>query len=454
MLERLRQLMLGMNLQANSHADTMDLKRLVIGSAAALRQGKTLESMVQGMSDVAGAIEAEHQDWIDHRKIEAIVAEQADHDSRQPINRGFDACDLRIWLSLAKAAGLSAVPAREILSLSEAEHAAVCRPLHVPDTAATRKLQAAASALVSDLETLPEVDAIDPEAVLERLHNALDDVPEGWMVRSARCGGSDLKALAMVGIAEDTPPEVRFGPNLEIGPGWVRSGNRRRILAEDRRIVQSAAQGPGGVAFLARPWQAAARYCEVDDPHRADTPLAGKGRWPAEWRAIVENGKVIAVSSYYGWSDTANPHSARQALLVRERAQRLADLVSSLNLWPRYLDLELARTGKLARSDSSLATVLDERFGRRSVCCTLDFIETAEGPMFLEAGPGVTPFGGGHPCAFAGVMIPELGTVSRLSGVAFRTMDHVLMADPSTWRDGDRTDCILTWEEVMALAEV
>src|SRR3546814_2677143 len=72
--------------------------------------------------------------------------------------------------------------------------------------------------------------------------------------------------------------------------------------------------------------------------------------------------------------------------------------------------------------------------------------------MFLEAGPPVSPFGGGHPCAFAGAGVQgNLGTVPEISGVAFRIMEHVTLADPSTWKDGDRTGRILSWEEVELL---
>src|SRR3546814_14054638 len=69
--------------------------------------------------------------------------------------------------------------------------------------------------------------------------------------------------------------------------------------------------------------------------------------------------------------------------------------------------------------------------------------------MFLEPGPPVSPFGGGHPCAFAGAGVQgNLGTVPEISGVAFRIMEHVTLAAPSTWHDGDPPGRILSWEEV------
>src|SRR3546814_20058117 len=96
---------------------------------------------------------------------------------------------------------------------------------------------------------------------------------------------------------------------------------------------------------------------------------------------------------------------------------------------------------------SDLRQALDTQFARCTVSGTLDFIETDHGPMFLEAGPPVSPFGGGHPCAFAGAGVQgNLGTVPEISGVAFRIMEHVTLADPSTWKDGDRTGRIRSEE--------
>src|SRR3546814_4263768 len=70
----------------------------------------------------------------------------------------------------------------------------------------------------------------------------MDEVPEGWMVRSNRCGSSELKALAGFGAIGHQVPEVRFGSNLEIGPGWVRVGNRRRVHVSDARTVQARSE--------------------------------------------------------------------------------------------------------------------------------------------------------------------------------------------------------------------
>ena len=57
------------------------------------------------------------------------------------------------------------------------------------------------------------------------------------MVRHVRAASGSLKAIAGAGAAGPQTPETRFGPDLEVGPGWIRQGNRRSVDAADRRIV-------------------------------------------------------------------------------------------------------------------------------------------------------------------------------------------------------------------------
>lgn len=386
----------------------------------------------------------------------------------------FDACDLRHWLRIAELAGVDAVPAVEILRLTEDQVSSVSGTADMGEGPASRRSKEALVAAAREVLAAAESGTIggemedtaralelfipskaDPEAVSEALFAAMDRVPEGWMVRNARTGPSGLKALAGSGHAGKTSPEVGFGPDVEIGPGWVRIGNRRRVVTDDLRTLTAIAQGPnGGTAFLARPWQKAARYFVYDDPHRRETPLRGPGVWPAEWRAFVENGEVVGVSSYYSWIGEATPENARIAVAVRGKAQAIADKASELGMWPRYMDIEFLRlaTSPAITEDPRVQEGL-KRFGRNAVACTLDFIETEEGLKLLEGGPANTPFGGGHPCGFAGCGgEPFLGNTTQTSGVAFRNMPHVLPGDPRTWKDGDRSGCILTWEEVAALA--
>lgn len=418
-------------------------RKATVAAARFLRDPKSIGERLKGFGDVALLHGRETGSWIGPESIGG--------------GGPFDACDLRHWLALAELSGVPAVPAREILNLDDGEMEMLSGKVEMPDNAAARSVRRNAHLLKPYAEGLPEetVPPVDPEALYEKLHAAMDGVPEGWMVRYARCGSLNLKSFAGAGAAGPEAPQVRLGPSIEVGPGWVRTGNRRRVDVSDSRTVEAAAHGPGvSFPFLARPWVEAARYAVGDDPHRHGTAFAGKGIWPAEWRAFVEGGRVRGVSWYYAWSGSADSESAAVALQVRDLAQAIADKAMELGAWPRYMDVEFVRaSGNPALLENEAVKAALSSLGRETVSCTLDFIETADGLMLLEGGPANTPFGGGHPCGFAGCGgLPKFGNRTLTEGVAFRTMPHVMLADPSTWSDGDRSGCILTWEEAEELA--
>lgn len=446
MLERLQQIILKITVQAEQQAETSLIRRFFISAGRIARKPGEFAANLQSLGETALLHERETSSWVNPETLATGAGGP------------FDACDLRHWLILAELAGVPFIPAREVLHLTEDEISALSGEISIPSTPATRRLQKAAEQLLADSGTDAQDSAItitpiDREALFDRLFDAMDDVPEGWMVRSNRCGSSELKALAGVGAIGERAPEVRFGPNLEVGPGWVRIGNRRRINVSDKRTLSAAAEGPGFLTFLARPWIESSRYIVAPDPHREGSPFAGKGVWPAEWRAFVENNQVVGVASYYGWADSPTPHSARTALEARRLAQLIVDEAVRQQAWPRYPGIELARNASWVKSNPELDRKINVDFGRETVSCTLDFIETDKGLLLLEGGPGASPLGGGHPCAFAGASgAPTIGKPMKTEGVAFHTMPHVLIADPSTWQEGDTTGCILSWDEVETLA--
>ena len=452
LLKRAQAAFLQLTARAERAAGMQEVKRFVLGAAKVIRSPGQARAMIIALGEEMALHEAEIATWV----------------SPEALSRGeggpFDACDLRHWMVIADRAGVAAIPARTILTLSDDEYGVLSGNVGLPDTAAVRSLKrallAGATSILKEAgeiadtgRTAPE-DAIDAEALRERLAEAMDDVPEGWMVRSARCGGSNLKSLAGFGIMSEVAPEVRFGTNLEIGPGWVRIGNRRRVDVSDRRTMEAAAQGPGETYFLARPWQVASRYLTGEDPHRHGTPFAGKGVWPAEWRAIVVAGRVTGVASYYGWADQASPESARNALAVRDLAQRMVDEAMSLGAFPRYWDIERRRRDARFGDVEGYMDALNSDWGRETVSCTLDFIETNDGPLFLEGGPSVSPAGGGHPCAFAGAVSALQGSLPSCEGVAFRAPAGVLVGDPATWDNEfpDLSDVHWDWSRVEELA--
>lgn len=429
MLDAIRKLFLSINVKAQNHALGQDIRRLTL---LALRSKGKLAGNLAELQKIADFISEETGAWMGP---EAVAAGHGGH---------FDACDLRHWLAVAERAGVDAVPARVILTLSEEEMSAASG--RIPDIPESYRVKLAAAAKtylpeISDGPP-PEEAQVDPDRLADALAGAMDDIPEGWMVRHVRCGPSTLKTLAGVGAAGPEVPETRFGPDLEIGPGWIRRGNRRFVDTADRRIVEGYAQGPDGPSvFVARPWVRAARFMIGEDPHRHGSQFAGKGIWPAEWRALVQNDRVVGVAFYYGWCGGISPQNAAMALAVRDAAQKMVDEAARQKAIPLYLDTEIARTSERFKE------VLDTHFARDKIACTLDFIETQAGVLFLEGGPPSNPYiGGGHPCAWA-------GNEGDIDGVAFRCMDGISLADPKTWKGPhDRAGSILTWAETEALA--
>ena len=273
MLKKVQQAVIHLTAHAERAGRIRDLKRFVVSTAAMFRSPSQAISDVQGLLETAAKHEVETRSWVGPEAL------------RNGSGGPFDACDLRHWLVLAERAGVPHVPAREILHLTEEEMSLLSGEIDLPDTPAVRRLRKGAESVVAELginpQSMPEPTPIDRETLIDSLFDAMDTIPEGWMVRSNRCGGSELKSLAGFGIIGREVPEVRFGPNLEVGPGWVRLGNRRRVNVSDARTVKAAAEGPGFMVFLARPWQECSRYIAGDDPHRHGTPYAGKGVWPA-----------------------------------------------------------------------------------------------------------------------------------------------------------------------------
>lgn len=451
-----------LNFMGSQHALGRETRKLALRTGALFRKPtQEIRSTIEGISRVAHFAEAEAESWLDPEDITAGKS------------GGFDACDLRHWLILAEKAGVPAVPAREILSLSEDEICAIDQKVKIPGFVSRTIKQGMIRAFSGDERA--EMDAagaeiqareakIDPRRISEALFDAMDEVPHDWIVRSNLAGPSTLKAFAGAGVLEDGKTSWSPGdPELEIGPGWVRNGNRRRIDATDKRLTETFACGhKDRLHYLARPWVKAARRAEGPDPHRHGTPFAGKGSWPCEWRVFVENGRVTGVASYYGWIGEATPLNAARALEAAELAQKMIDTAAALGLSARFMDLELARMKFEEAKQSGAAIHADyreifERFPRDGLHCTLDFIEAEgeNGPVltFLEGGPPHSPLGGGHPCAFAGhELYPGRGAECKCEGVALKLMDHVTLADPRTWTHGETKDRILSWEDARVLA--
>jgi len=416
------------------------LRKLGLQTGALLRgPAQEARDRLSGIAAVAERAEGEAASWVDPDMIES--------------GGPFDACDLRHWLALAERAGVPFVPAREVLSLSEAELSAIDQKLQLPEfvsNAISRGLKRAFPEL--DGAITPGGAGPDPAEIHERLFRAMDGIPSDWMVRSNISGSSMLKSLAGTGLLGDGREGATLAEGVEVGAGWVRTGNRVRIDATDKRFVETFAQGhKDRIHYLARPWVDAARYGEAEDPHRHGSQFAGKGRWPMEWRCFIEGGRVTGVAAYYGWVGSVTPENAARALEAAGAAQRIVDAGLGLNLHPRWMDVELLRDASPeALSRPHLRETLD-RFPADGFACTLDFIETDQGMTLLEGGPPHTPIGGGHPCAFAGFGTRPNGAC-RTDGIALRLIEEVCLGDPRSWIGRQNDGSVLSWEEAVTLS--
>jgi hypothetical protein len=276
------------------------IRRLLVGAAAVARRnpGALVDRMKQ-IRDLEARHDLELQGWAEPDEI-----------GRPDGRKRFDATDLRFWIRLAEMADVPFVPAQEIARLDEEELGVLLGQINIPPSirkTVTAGLAGATGALSEDeaIAMLDQVKALldeqkgAGEALANRMQDALDDIPSSWMVRTHVCGSSNLKALVGVGLMHSADDTARVKADFEIGGGWIRIGNRRIIDFSDPRFVQL---GIGGhkpeTIYLARPWEAPGRWHEGEDIHRAGTPIAGPGRWPAEWRVFVRNGKVTGVTGF------------------------------------------------------------------------------------------------------------------------------------------------------------
>jgi hypothetical protein len=434
MIQFLQKFLVALTKSAEEHAFAKQLRRMAAAFRAA--SPKNIAKTIRGMQDLYDRLEAMGKNCVSLEQFEKSGGR-------------FDSADIRYWLSLAQRAGVPFIPAREILVLTQEEAELVSGSVDLSKTPLGKVSKEKSNEILKELGVDPNrepspapASSIDREALIERIFAAMDDVPEGYMVRHVRAGPSTLKTLAGAGVAPPNAEPVNFGSNHEVGPGYIRHGNRRRVHVNDDRIVKVAmVQAPDGPQrFVARPWMKGARYLICDDPHRHGTKFAGKGAWPAEWRTFVHNGKVEAVSAYYAWAGTKTAKDARMALEVRELAQRIVDAGLKLNAVPLHVEHEMHRN-----SEHEPAWLRND-YPVDAFACTLDFIETTQGLMLLEGGPCWSPAQVAHPCGF-------VGTTGRPQGVAFHLMAGVSLMEPSTWKETIKSEAILDWAQVEALAK-
>ena len=438
------------NFIGGQQAIMKEARRLLVGTAAVGRKGGgQLADRIKGMMAIEAQMNSELEAW-------------AEPEDLQDGSR-FDVCDLRIWLQLAAEAGVPHVPGKVILSVGEAGLEALLRPIQIPEDVSARVARQMDKAIAGDAElarireTSEPEEAIDPSLVREireAMTSSMEEIPPSWMVRTHLCGSSNLKALVGTGLMLKGDDVAEVAEGVKLGAGWVQVGNRQMIDFQDHRFIELAARGHKPVThYIARPWEQPARFHEGEDIHRANSPLAGPGKWPAEWRVFIRNGQVTGVANYYGWTGAgATPENAWNALEAAALGQKLADHAAGRGLVGVFMDQQFLRTR--AGHDPEVASALAP-WAEDQLQATIDFIETAEGLKLLEGGPPHAPGGGAHPCAFAGQGVVR-GDVTRMvalcEGAAFLPMEHAHLGEPKTWVDGDAAGRILDWPAVIELA--
>jgi hypothetical protein len=314
----------------------------------------------------------------------------------------------------------------------------------------------ALSAAVEAAQNLPKpIGERAPQDLMDRAFDAMEGIPASWMVRTHLCGSSNLKSLVGTGVMLKGDDTARLAPEVEVGAGWAQIGNRRVIDFRDKRFVEKGAVGHKPVThYLARPWAQPARFHEGEDLHRANSPLAGPGKWPAEWRVYVKNGEVSGVANYYSWTgEGRTAQNAWNAIEAAAAAAQMVEVAVEQGLTSGYSnDFMTLRAAKL---QPRIAKAI-EGWDPEGFHATMDFLETEDGLVFLEGGPGHKPGGGGHPTAFAGQGNDDPSgspfSASDCVGVAYRCMPHVHLGEPKTWVDGDPEGCIDDWAAAAEIA--
>ena len=109
------------NFISNRRATAALLRKFSL-SAGALLRGPAEASLgrISALQEIEAFVEAEVASWLEPEDIASGST------------GAFDACDLRHWLAFAKAADVPLIPARQILTLTEAELVAIDQKLELP----------------------------------------------------------------------------------------------------------------------------------------------------------------------------------------------------------------------------------------------------------------------------------------------------------------------------------
>lgn len=261
----------------------------------------------------------------------------------------FNTLSLGNWLTLAAEAGVPAVPAEHLGSLTP------------------RNMMDIEEAMYDGAEGL-DLSAFNA------INARLTDLRGAFMVRCDAVSSGDVKAL----MGSPVPPgKTRLdliGPKR--GFGYQEHDGRRFLSVDDSRFSDGVGDWPDGTCPIwARPIVPAR---QIDGPN---------GPFQAEWRIFVKNGQISGASSYYPQAPRPVDDADRTALMAAlVHARKIVDLLVERSLVPDH---------PIYRSYAKI-------FDPASIACSIDFIELDDGQvLLLEGGPASLPKWGSHGCCFA-----------------------------------------------------
>lgn len=234
--EALRAAIGRINFSANRDSQGRDLRSVVLGALKLGRSPKKFADRLVRMADILSEEEEMVSAWREPEEIH--------------LGGDFDVCDLRVWLEIAKHAGVPFIEAKPLISLSDNQLESILPRIRLPD-AVQRKLGIAlegARAGLSDGRELPSIGDQDGDTVWHKpipaeaaasfrsaMEEVLFEIPSSWMVRTHLAGSSLLKSLVGTGLMEKGDDVARVAEGLSLGAGWFQSGNHRLIDFADAR---------------------------------------------------------------------------------------------------------------------------------------------------------------------------------------------------------------------------
>jgi len=246
------------------------------------------------------------------------------------------------------------------------------------------------------LYDLMDGDGPDPDApplALEGINRRLNALEGEWM---ARCDGVSGDAVKVEMSRKPYPGEDRatFRRGVRQGMGFHRADDGQRFfVVDDARLDECVSEWvEADCPVWARPLVKARMIEGAEAPYQA------------EWRVFVEDGAIVAASTYYPQAPRGCDDRDRAALSRSlAHVSAMLEAMRSHGLVPHHRRYE----GR-------------EHLDLSAIHCALDFIETADGEvLLLEGGPAflTNPSWGAHACAFAADRSSE--DVGRVSGIAW-----------------------------------